>query len=170
MWYAKCHKVGIVGDGTTTDGHGHFRLDPGPLPADIIVSYIGYSQTTVKVKDDNQHLVVRLHEDNHHLDEVVVVGYGTQRRRQLTGSVVTVKSDVFENSTAATLDGALSGQVAGLSVTAASGQPGAESSIRIRGGNSVNASGRASLCGRWLHLFQGRLHQWHCVGCYRVLP
>lgn len=85
MWYAKCHKVGIVGAGTTTDGHGHFRLDPGPLPADIIVSYIGYSQTTVKVKDDNQHLVVRLHEDNHHLDEVVVVGYGTQRRRQLTG-------------------------------------------------------------------------------------
>ena len=74
------------------------------------------------------------------LNEVVVVGYGTQKRTQLTGSVTTVHSDVFTNSQTATLDGALGGQVAGLSVTASSGQPGAESHIRIRGGNSVNAS------------------------------
>ena len=74
------------------------------------------------------------------LGEVVVVGYGTQKRTQLTGSVATVKADVFAKSLSPTLDGALSGQVAGLNVVASSGQPGADSHIRIRGGNSVNAS------------------------------
>ena len=74
------------------------------------------------------------------LGEVVVVGYGTQKRTQLTGSVATVRSEVFTQSQSPTLDGALSGQVAGLSVVASSGQPGSDSHIRIRGGNSVNAS------------------------------
>ncbi|MBQ7420651.1 MAG: TonB-dependent receptor [Prevotella sp.] len=78
--------------------------------------------------------------DDHQLNEVVVVGYGTQNRTQLTGSVTTVKGDVLAKSQAVTLDGALGGAVAGLNVTASSGQPGAASSIRIRGGNSVNAS------------------------------
>ena len=74
------------------------------------------------------------------LGEVVVVGYGTQKRTQLTGSVATVKAEVFTQSQSPTLDAALSGRVAGLSVVATSGQPGADSHIRIRGGNSVNAS------------------------------
>ena len=74
------------------------------------------------------------------LNEIVVVGYGTQRRTQLTGAVAKVGADVFDVTTSPTLDGALSGTVAGLNVTASSGQPGAASSIRIRGGNSVNAS------------------------------
>lgn len=74
------------------------------------------------------------------LGEVVVVGYGTQKRTHLAGSVTTVKADVFALSQSPTLDGALSGQVAGLNVVASSGQPGADSHIRIRGGNSVNAS------------------------------
>lgn len=74
------------------------------------------------------------------LNEIVVVGYGTQRRTQLTGAVTKVGADVFDVTTSPTLDGALSGTVAGLNVTASSGQPGAASSIRIRGGNSVNAS------------------------------
>ncbi len=74
------------------------------------------------------------------LDEIVVVGYGTQRRTQLTGSVAKVSGEVFERSTGATLDVALSGSVAGLSITSESGQPGGGSSVRIRGGNSVNAS------------------------------
>jgi TonB-linked SusC/RagA family outer membrane protein len=90
--------------------------------------------------DDDDHLVVSLKEEGQKLDEIVVVGYGTQKRTQLTGSVTKVKADIFEVSQSATLDGALSGQVAGLNVTASSGQPGADSHIRIRGGNSVNAS------------------------------
>lgn len=78
--------------------------------------------------------------DSLNLNEVVVVGYGTQRRTQLTGAVTTVGAERFADVATPTLDGALDGAVAGLHVTASSGQPGAASNIRIRGGNSVNAS------------------------------
>ncbi len=78
--------------------------------------------------------------DSLNLNEVVVVGYGTQRRTQLTGAVSTISSERFADVPVPTLDGALTGAVAGLNVTATSGQPGAASNIRIRGGNSVNAS------------------------------
>ena len=84
--------------------------------------------------------LLSMEREEHNLSEIVVVGYGTQKRTQLTGSVTKVKADIFTTSQTPTLDGALSGQVAGLNVTASSGQPGADSHIRIRGGNSVNAS------------------------------
>ena len=128
------------GKGVTTDIDGHFAIDVKSLPVKLTISFTGYRAQAITVYDDEEDINVKLTEKRSYLNDVVVVGYGTQSRTQLTGSVTTVKSDVFENSTASTLDGALSGQVAGLNVTAASGQPGAESSIRIRGGNSVNAS------------------------------
>ena len=128
------------GKGVTTDDEGHFAIDVKSLPVKLNISFTGYKPQSITVYDDEEDINVKLNEKRSYLNDVVVVGYGTQSRTQLTGSVVTVKADVFENSTANTLDGALSGQVAGLNVTAASGQPGAESSIRIRGGNSVNAS------------------------------
>ena len=126
--------------GVITDTEGRFHIDVAIFPSELKVSYVGYEQQTIRVKGDDGDLVVTLHEENQHLDEIVVVGYGTQKRTQLTGSVTKVKADVFSQSQAPTLDGTLSGQVAGLSVTASSGQPGADSQIRIRGGNSVNAS------------------------------
>lgn len=127
--------------GVITDTEGNFRIDVATFPSELKISYVGYEQKTIRVKgDDDDHLVVSLKEEGQKLDEIVVVGYGTQKRTQLTGSVTKVKADIFEISQAPTLDGALSGQVAGLSVTASSGQPGADSHIRIRGGNSVNAS------------------------------
>ena len=126
--------------GVTTDAEGNFRIDVATFPSELKISYVGYEQQIIRVKGDDKDLVVTLKEENHKLNEVVVVGYGTQKRTQLTGSVTKVKADVFEISQAPTLDGALSGQVAGLNVTASSGQPGADSHIRIRGGNSINAS------------------------------
>ena len=127
--------------GVITDAEGNFRIDVATFPSELKISYVGYEQQTIRVKGgDDDHLVVSLKEEGQKLDEIVVVGYGTQKRTQLTGSVTKVKADIFETSQSATLDGALSGQVAGLSVTASSGQPGADSHIRIRGGNSVNAS------------------------------
>lgn len=128
------------GKGVMTDFDGHFSIDVKSLPVKLNISFTGYKPQTVTVYDDEEDINVKLTEKRSYLNDVVVVGYGTQSRTQLTGSVTTVKADVFENSTSATLDGALSGQVAGLNVTASSGQPGADSSIRIRGGNSVNAS------------------------------
>ena len=129
------NKVGAV-----TDVEGRFHLDIASFPSDISVSYVGYESLRVKIGERDSVVSIRLHEDAQTLNEVVVVGYGTQKRTQLTGSVTTVKADVFSQSQSATLDGALSGQVAGLSVTSSSGQPGADSQVRIRGGNSVNAS------------------------------
>ena len=127
--------------GVVTDAEGNFRIDVATFPSELKISYVGYEQKTIRVKgDDDDNLVVSLKEEGLKLDEVVVVGYGTQKRTQLTGSVTKVKADVFEKAPVPTLDGALSGQVAGLAVTATSGQPGADSHIRIRGGNSVNAS------------------------------
>ena len=126
--------------GVITDAEGNFRIDVATFPSELKVSYVGYEAKTIRLQDDDKNVVISLKEEDHHLNEVVVVGYGTQKRTQLTGSVTKVKADIFEISQAPTLDGALSGQVAGLNVTASSGQPGADSHIRIRGGNSVNAS------------------------------
>ena len=129
------------GTGTATDLDGNFRLETKEsLPLTLSVEYIGYRTEEIDVYDDSEPVDIQLSEEVNTLSEVVIIGYGTQKRTQLTGSVTTVNADILENSRQATIDGALSGQVSGLNVTASSGQPGAESHIRIRGGNSVNAS------------------------------
>ena len=127
--------------GAVTDAEGNFRLlTKNRLPLTLSVEYVGYRSQEVDVYDDSETIDIQLIDNSNKLSEVVVVGYGTQKRTQLTGSVTTVRAEVFEKSLQPTLDGALSGQVAGLNVTATSGQPGADSQIRIRGGNSINAS------------------------------
>ena len=126
--------------GVITDLDGNFSIKVNKLPVKLTITYTGYTSQELTVYDDEEEIHVQLSEKRTVLDDIVVVGYGTQSRTQLTGSVISVKADVFENNISATLDGALSGQVAGLNVTAASGQPGASSEIRIRGGNSLYAS------------------------------
>lgn len=129
------------GKGVVTDIDGNFRLQTkSETPLTLRVEYIGYRPQDIDVYDFDEPVDITLIDDSNKLDEIVVVGYGTQKRNQLTGSVTTIKADIFEKAVAPTLDGALGGQVAGLAVTASSGQPGADSHIRIRGGNSVNAS------------------------------
>lgn len=128
------------GKGVVTDYEGNFTISVNTLPVKLSVTCIGYQGQNVTIYDDDEDIAVKLTEKRSYLNDVVVVGYGTQNRTQLTGSVTKVSAEVFDVTTSPTLDGALSGAVAGLNVTAASGQPGAASSIRIRGGNSVNAS------------------------------
>ena len=129
------------GQGVVTDIDGNFSLQTKKeVPLTLRVEFVGYRPIDVDVYDFEEPVEIALIDNSNKLDEVVVIGYGTQKRNQLTGSVTTVKADIFEKAPAPTLDGALSGQVAGLAVTASSGQPGADSHIRIRGGNSVNAS------------------------------
>lgn len=126
---------------TVTDIDGAFSIDAPSLPATLKVTYVGYEPATAEVTEANASSVeITINESSKRLDEVVVVGYGTQRRTQLTGSVTTVGSETFDKAVTPTLDAALSGTVAGLAVTESSGQPGAPSSVRIRGGNSVNAN------------------------------
>lgn len=129
------------GKGAVTDVDGKFQLQTKKeVPLTLRVEYVGYRPLEVDVYDFEEPVEIKLIDNSNRLNEIVVVGYGTQKRTQLTGSVTTIKADIFENAPVPTLDGALGGQVAGLAVTASSGQPGADSHIRIRGGNSVNAS------------------------------
>ena len=122
--------------GTITDIDGNFSLDMSEGD-EIEVSYIGYTSQTIKY--DGRALAVRLKEDTELLDEVVVVGYGTMKKKDLTGAVSSVKMDDAPVGTFSTISHALAGKAAGLQVSTISAQPGSGATFRIRGAASVNA-------------------------------
>ena len=123
---------------TTSDDKGIFHLKTGQkFPYILRVALVGYK--TVEIKVDGSPVNIELVAASQNLTDVVVVGYGTQRRKDITGSVVTVPRENLQQ-TVASFDNALSGAVTGVQVTQSSGQPGASSSIRIRGGNSITGS------------------------------
>lgn len=127
--------------GTAAGADGRFVLTAAAFPVKLKISYLGYVTQYVDVEADDEEIVIRLEEDGgSEMAELVVVGYGTQKRTQLTGSVAKVSADILEASPAVTVDALLGGAVSGVAVTQSSGQPGTASSVRIRGGNSVNAS------------------------------
>lgn len=122
--------------GTVSDANGDFRLKVKSLPATLEVSMIGYKNQEIDVYEAEP-ITVYLVEDQIKLNEVVVVGYGTQKRKELTGAISSVpKSSLSQIATS--FDNLLGGSISGLNVSQSSGQPGATSSIRIRGGNSIN--------------------------------
>ena len=126
--------------GVVTDIDGNFTLHTKvKLPLTLSVRFFGYRSQEIDVYDDAEPVEVQLVENPNRMEDVVVVGYGTQKRTQLTGSVATIGSEQLQVYPAPTLDAALGGVITGVDVTA-NGQPGAGSTIRIRGGNSVNAS------------------------------
>lgn len=123
-----------------SDADGRFAISIGRFPATVVVNSIGYKDAEREVTATADSLLeVPMAEDHNSLSEIVVVGYGTQKRTQLTGSIAQIPAEVFDNFRTSTVDGALGGTVTGLDVVQ-SGQPGSGSQIRVRGGNSVNAS------------------------------
>ncbi|QRX64488.1 TonB-dependent receptor [Dysgonomonadaceae bacterium zrk40] len=124
--------------GTVTDYDGNFQLR---VPADAVlnISYIGYRPQQIAVNNSTTIQIV-LVEDTELLDELVVIGYGTVRKDDATGSVVAVDATKLNRGLATSPSDLLAGQVAGLSVVSAGGAPGSSSSIRIRGGSSMSAS------------------------------
>jgi len=121
--------------GTQTDFDGNFSLKVNE--GDILVSsYIGYLETKTTITSKNKYTIY-LNEDSTTLDEVVVVGYGTAKKRDLAGSIVTIKGDVVADKPNSNPVASLQGKVAGLSVVN-SGRPGQEPDIRIRGTVSRN--------------------------------
>ena len=121
----------------TSDAEGKFYFQTGQkFPYTLIVSYIGYKKTEVVV--DGSPTIISLKQDVQELNELVVVGYGTQKRKDITGSVASV-SKANLNQVTSSADNLLRGSVSGVVVTQSSGQPGASSSVRIRGGNSITA-------------------------------
>ena len=122
--------------GTITDMDGNFTLDI-PEKAILIISYIGYTDKSVLV-GNQKNLSIKMVEDTQALDEVVVIGYGTARKSDLTGAVGSVSMKDVSKVGITSADRALQGQVAGVVVNQKTGQPGEGMSIRIRGGNSLS--------------------------------
>lgn len=127
--------------GGTTDADGMFRLRVPQGEATLIVSYVGYLTDRVKVKLGEDNLVIYMQEDAILLDEAVVIGYGTQKKVNLTGAVAMVGREKLENRATQSLASMLQGAVAGLNVTTSSGVPGSSPNINVRGTTSINSAG-----------------------------
>lgn len=124
-------------NGVVSDIDGNFALEVG-ANATLEISYIGYK--TLEVKASQQPMNITMVEDAEMLDEVVVVGYGSQRKSDLTGGIASVNAEQLEMVTSNNLLDKLAGQVPGLSITTTNARPGEEQSLRIRGINSLTAS------------------------------
>lgn len=125
-------------NGTVTGLDGDYSLQVSSADAIIEVSCIGYATVTYKASEMPSNIV--LAEDAEFLDEVVVIGYGTVKKSDLTGSVSSVKADQLNKGIATSPTDLLQGKSAGVVITSGDGAPGSASTIRIRGGSSLNAS------------------------------
>jgi TonB-linked SusC/RagA family outer membrane protein len=135
-------QIKSLNKGTTTDVSGKYRITGLTNGSYLVsISYIGYSTTeqTVKVSG-NTNVDFSVKPDAQNLNEVVVIGYGSVQKKDLTGSVSTVSSKDFQKGNITSPEQLIAGKVAGVQITSNSGQPGAGSVIRIRGGASLNAS------------------------------
>lgn len=132
----------VVEKGTTngivTDIDGNFSLTVSSPKSELIISYIGYQSQTLKPQS-GKIMAITLSEDTELLDEVVVVGYGTMKKKDLTGAVASIKMADAPVGTVSTISNVLAGKAAGLQVSAVSAQPGGGSNFRIRGAASVKA-------------------------------
>lgn len=131
-------KVKGASTGVVTDMDGNYSISVKP-GAVLSFSYLGLKSKDVKVGSQKV-INVTLSADNQLLNEVVVVGYGQMKRADVTGSVVSVNEKAIERSVPTSVDQVLQGRAAGVQIQANSGQPGASTSIRIRGTNSLNAT------------------------------
>lgn len=124
--------------GTITDVYGKYTL--AAVEGDVLVfSYIGYKSETVEVRKSKE-INVKLLSQNQDLEEVVVIGYGTARKKDLTGAVSQVRTEDLAGASVKSFDEALGGRVAGVHVISSEGKPGAGVDIVIRGGNSITQS------------------------------
>ncbi|WP_298487787.1 TonB-dependent receptor [uncultured Maribacter sp.] len=132
-------------NGTTTDFDGNYILSNVNIGDTIVFSYLGFVTKEVVVKD-NLVLNINLNEDVSALEEVVVIGYGTQSKKEVTGAVTVVGSETIQDLNPTQVEQALQGQVAGVNITSNSGSPGSGLSINIRGisSNNVDDSGKST--------------------------
>ncbi|SHG15826.1 SusC/RagA family TonB-linked outer membrane protein [Flavobacterium defluvii] len=124
-------KVKSSSQNTTTDFDGSFKLSGVPKGSSVIFSYIGYRTQEVVISGTK--MTVKMADDAKSLDEVVVIGYGTQKKREVTGAVSVVDSKTLDILKPARIETALQGTISGVNVTTQSGAPGAPLDIRIRG-------------------------------------
>lgn len=121
--------------GTVTDGEGNFMIN-APGNGTLVFSFIGYETQTVEI--GNRSVIdIKLAQGSRSLDELVVVGYGTQRKTDVTGALSVVSTREFSQQPITRLDQVLQGRAAGVQVTQSNGAPGGDSKVRVRGANSV---------------------------------
>lgn len=125
-------------NGLITDLDGAFSLEVKP-GSTLVISYIGYISQEIPITDNTTTLNIKLVEDSKTLDEVVVVGYGTMKKSDLTGSVSSFRKKDMNQGVNSSLSGLLQGKAAGVQVTQASAEPGGGITIQVRGAGSVNA-------------------------------
>ena len=123
---------------TTTGADGSFSLNAPTSAKTLVISSVGFTSKEVSITDGA--VSVTLETQNAALNEVVVIGYGSVRKKDLTGSVVNVSSKDFNKGVISTPEQLIQGKVAGVQITSNNGAPGSGSTIRIRGGASLNAS------------------------------
>ena len=130
--------VGNAGVGTTTDVQGKYKIKATP-DDQISFSFLGYVEVTEKVGSRTSINIV-LQQENVNINEVVVIGYGTQQKSDLTGAVTSVNMEDLANTAVASVDEALQGRLAGVEIMTTDGEPGSAASIRVRGSRSISAS------------------------------
>ena len=126
--------------GVMADGLGAFSIKIPSADKYIVISFLGYDKQNVDVSGKSDVKVIMVPDQATTLNEVVVIGYGEVKRRDLTGSVASVSSKDLENSSTLSVDEALQGRIAGVDVMSTTGEPGATTSIRVRGTRSITAS------------------------------
>ncbi len=124
-------------NGTQSDFDGNFEIQVTDGNAVLVVSYVGFSTQEIPLAGQTN-VTISLKEDAAKLDEVVVIGYGTQKKSDLTGAVGSVKAEELAERPAASMNQAMAGKIAGVNVTSGSGRPGGRTVVRIRGNTSVS--------------------------------
>lgn len=126
-------------NGQAVDNNGVCTISSVPDKAVLVISCLGYDDTEV-IWNGKSDITVRLKSSSQLLDETVVVGYGTQRKKDLSGAIAQVKGDVINEYSTLSVANALQGRVAGVEISQLNGQPGAGMQVRIRGANSIKGS------------------------------
>ena len=122
--------------GTTTDAQGKYKIKASP-DDNLSFSFLGYVEVTERV-GNRTNINIVLNPENVSINEVVVIGYGTQQKSDLTGAVTSVNMEDLTNTAAASVDEALQGRLAGVEIMTTDGEPGSAASIRVRGSKITN--------------------------------
>lgn len=125
--------------GTSTNGEGDFQFEIPEEKVTLVFSFVGYKTQEVSVEGQSK-LAINLLPDENSLEEVIVVGYGSVKKSDLTGAVGTVKAEALQERPAASLNQGLSGRITGVNVSSNSGRPGGRANIRIRGASSISVN------------------------------
>ena len=126
--------------GTVTNTHGKFTISVGQSDKELEISYVGMQKKTIKLEANKSSYVIELEEEYNSLEDVIVIGYGTQAKRDVIGSITTISSKDLDSNSGGNINTALQGKIPGMQIISTSGEPGAGSLIQIRGASSINGS------------------------------